>query len=252
MRSLELPGRTKPYVIAHRGNRAVCPENTLAAFQQALDEKADILETDLHLSRDGVFVCIHDSTVDRTTDGSGLVSEKTLAELKHLSASYGQPQFQEERIPTLGEVASLLPPDRALALELKSDDFLALGTAVALRRELAALGILERTVVLSFSMNRLQTMHAAAPEIPLGWITLRSPRPAAGVELLGPYWPLLRINPWYVRLAHRRGQIVAPLDPNPEPRLRRYLALGCDAVLADNPGKVRQQLQNLIADNQVR
>lgn len=245
MHELDLPGRTKPYVIAHRGNRAACPENTLAAFQRALDEEADILETDLHLSQDGVFVCIHDRTVDRTTDGRGAVREKTLAKLRRLSASYGQPQFVEERIPTLAEVARLLPPDRALALELKSDDFLSLGTAIALRRELSALGVLDRTVVLSFSMNRLQTMRAAAPEIPLGWITLRSPRPAAGVELLGPYWPLLRLNPWYVRQAHRRGQIVAPLDPNPEPRLSRYLALGCDAVLADNPGSVRRELENL-------
>lgn len=245
MRKLELPGRTRPYIIAHRGNRAACPENTLAAFQRALDEEADILETDLHLSRDGVFVCIHDSTVDRTTNGSGLVSEKSLAELKRLRAAYGRPQFADERIPTLAEVAWLLPADRALALELKSDDFLSLGTALALRRELSALGILERSVVLSFSMNRLQTMRAAAPEIPLGWITVRNPQPAMGVELLGPYWPLLRLNPWYVRLAHRRGQVVAPLDPNPEPRLQRYLALGCDALLADHPGKVRQELEKL-------
>lgn len=76
MDKLSLPDRSKPYVMAHRGNRVLCPENTLASFQQAFKEGADILETDLHLSADDVFMCIHDATVDRTTNGSGAVAEK--------------------------------------------------------------------------------------------------------------------------------------------------------------------------------
>ncbi|KPK88598.1 MAG: hypothetical protein AMJ88_18715, partial [Anaerolineae bacterium SM23_ 63] len=84
---LNLPGKPKPYVMAHRGNRVACPENTLAAFQRALDDGADILETDLRLSSEGVFVCIHDAKVDRTTNGSGAVSEMTLREIKTLSAA---------------------------------------------------------------------------------------------------------------------------------------------------------------------
>ena len=67
---LDIAGKPKPYVMAHRGNRVACPENTLAAFQRALDEGADILETDLHVTADDVFVCIHDATLDRTTNGS--------------------------------------------------------------------------------------------------------------------------------------------------------------------------------------
>ncbi len=74
-RSLHIPGKTKPYIMAHRGNRTACPENTLAAFRRAITDGADILETDLHLSADQVFVCIHDPTVDRTTDGSGAVAK---------------------------------------------------------------------------------------------------------------------------------------------------------------------------------
>ena len=109
MRELTLPGRTKPYVMAHRGNRVLCPENTLSSFSKAFEEGADILETDLHLSADGVFMCIHDATVDRTTDGSGPVSAKILAELKQLSASYGFKGFENERIPTLAETAAILP-----------------------------------------------------------------------------------------------------------------------------------------------
>ena len=103
-------GRPRPYLMAHRGNRVACPENTLAAFRHALADGADIIETDLHLTADGVFVCIHDATVDRTTDGSGEVARMTLAELQGLSAACGRPDHAAERVPTLAETAALLPP----------------------------------------------------------------------------------------------------------------------------------------------
>lgn len=122
--ALALPGRRKPYVMAHRGNRTACPENTLASFRRALEDGADVLETDLWLSADGVFVCIHDATLERTTDGTGRVEDRSLAELKALSAGCGRPEYASERIPALAELCALLPPDRGLALELKSDRFL--------------------------------------------------------------------------------------------------------------------------------
>src|SRR5512136_2944979 len=106
-RQLNIPGRPKPYVMAHRGNQVACPENTLAAFRRALADGADIIETDLHLTADGVFVCIHDGMVDRTTDGHGAVAEMTLAQIKTLSASCGRPEFAAERVPTLAETAAL-------------------------------------------------------------------------------------------------------------------------------------------------
>src|SRR5919202_3540380 len=77
-------GRVK--VVGHRGAMGHCPENTLASFARALELGADWIECDVHLSRDGVPVVIHDETLDRTTDGHGLVAEHTLAELKQLDA----------------------------------------------------------------------------------------------------------------------------------------------------------------------
>ena len=233
--SLSLPGRVKPYVMAHRGNRTACPENTLAAFRRAIEDGADVLETDLHVSTDGAFVCIHDSTLDRTTDGTGPVEAFSHAELKTFSASFGRPEYAAERIPTLVELAALLPSDRGLALELKSDRFLDPEVGRRLGEELAGLGVLGRSVVLSFSRARLEATRLGAPGLPTGWITLKNPRPARGVELLGPFWPLLLVNPFYVALAHRRGQAVAPLDPSPDGRLGLYRLLGCDAVLTDDP-----------------
>jgi glycerophosphoryl diester phosphodiesterase len=233
--TLMLPGRKKPYVMAHRGNRVACPENRLAAFRRALADGADILETNLHLTSDEVFVCIHDSTVDRTTDGGGEVSHMTLAAIKQLSAAYGRAGFEAEQVPTLAEAAAILPSDVALALELKTDRFLEPWVCRKLADELAQLHVRERSVVLSFSLPRVQAVGAAAPDIPRGRITLRRAWPLHGVQLIGPLWPLLLVNPLYVWRAHRSGQLVAPLDPTPDSRLGLYRLLGCDAILTDNP-----------------
>jgi glycerophosphoryl diester phosphodiesterase len=240
---LSLPNRSKPYVMAHRGNRVLCPENTLASFRQAIADGADILETDLHLSADGVFMCIHDATVDRTTDSSGAVAAMTLAELKRLSAAYGRPEFEAERIPTLAELATLLPDDVALALELKTDRFLEPDVCRQFAAELGQLGIRERTVALSFSLARLQAVQAAAPDLPIGWITISRAWPLKDVQMLGAFWPLLFLNPLYVWLAHRQEQFVCPLDPAPDSRLWLYRRLGCDAILTDDPAATRQALR---------
>ena len=234
-RPLALPGRPRPYVMAHRGNRVACPENTLASFRRAIADGADILETDLHLTADGVFVCIHDGTVDRTTDGSGAVAELSLKEIKRLSASCGREEFVAERVPTLAELATMLPSDVALALELKTDRFLEPEVCRQLVNQLRAADVLARSVVLSFHEGRIRAVRAVEPEIPIGWITVRRAVPLRGVEMLGPLWLLLLLNPFYTAAARRRGQVVCPLDPLPDSRLGLYRLLGCDAVLTDNP-----------------
>ena len=178
---LSLPGKTKPYVMAHRGNKVKFPENTISAFRQAVNDGADIIETDLHMTSDGHFVCIHDDKVDRT------------------------------------------------------DIFLQADIAARLARQLNNLGVSQRSIILSFSFERLEAMRTASPNLAQGWITLNKPWPRTGVEMLGPLWILLCINPLYVWQAHRSGQLVCPLDPTPEARLGIYLRLGVDAVLSDNP-----------------
>ncbi|MHB0923410.1 MAG: glycerophosphodiester phosphodiesterase [Bellilinea sp.] len=245
IKSLELPGRNKPYVMAHRGNRVHCPENTLASFQRAIDEGADIIETDLHLSADDNFVCIHDATLDRTTNGTGPVADRTLEELKQLSASYGRPEFEAERIPTLEELILLLPPDRALALELKTNRFLNPAIARQLVSQLRQRGIFDRTVLLSFHLDYMQSVQREAPEIPIGLISLTNPFPRKDVQLTGVFWPALLINPFYVCIAHHNRQAACPLDPTPDKRLRWYKRMGFDAILSDDPGKTINLLHSL-------
>ncbi|MCK5318133.1 MAG: hypothetical protein KAJ55_09470, partial [Anaerolineales bacterium] len=180
---LHLPGREKPYVMAHRGNQVAFPENTISAFQQALQDGADLIETDLNLSADDVFMCIHDGTVNRTTDGSGAVAEISLSELKVFNAAATRPDLPSEPIPTLGDLAEILPADIGLALELKTDRFLEPATCRRLAQELEQFGLKARTVVLSFSLTRLDTLRMVAPELPVGWITLSKAWPISGVEM---------------------------------------------------------------------
>ena len=242
--SLSLPNKKKPYLMAHRGNRVVCPENTLVAFQQAIQDGADIIETDLHLSKDKEFICIHDDTIDRTTNGQGKVSQMTLKELKQISAHYGRIEFEGERIPTLGELARIVPDDVALALELKSDAFLEEEIAHRLGDILKKFGVFSRTVVISFSLERVQAVQRALPGLPIGWITVKRLIPLSGVQLIGPLFPILYLNPFYVWWAHKQGQVVAPLDTMPDSRIGFYKWLGCDAILSDDPGKTRIMLDN--------
>ncbi|MHB8114217.1 MAG: glycerophosphodiester phosphodiesterase [Bellilinea sp.] len=244
-RALDLPGREKPYLMAHRGNRVRCPENTLAAFRWALAEGADILETDLHLSVDGELVCIHDATLDRTTDGEGPVAAKTLRELKALSASCDRSEFADERIPTLGEVTAILPTGIALALELKTSRFLEPAVGRQLVHQLRTTGVFDRTVLLSFHLDYLKSVQREAPDLPIGQISMTSPFPRKGVQLNGLFWPALLLNPFYARAAHRYGQATCPLDPTPDSRLKWYRWMGFDAILSDDPGTTLAKMREI-------
>ena len=115
----------KTQIIAHRGYRAVAPENTLPAFEAALAYQPDMLEMDVHRTKDGQLVVIHDEKVDRTTNGTGFVKDMTLAEIKSLDAgSYKEPKMIGVTIPTFDEFLAFLRTqnfDQTLMLEIKTD-----------------------------------------------------------------------------------------------------------------------------------
>jgi glycerophosphoryl diester phosphodiesterase len=245
-RKLEIPGKEKPYLMAHRGNREFCPENTLISFRHAFQDGADILETDLHLSKDGQFICIHDGTVDRTTDGSGKIADLTVVVIKKVSAFNHMAGFENERIPLLSETAAILPANVALALELKSDRFLEEKICRQLVGELKEYGIFDRTIVLSFSAERVFNVRKVEKDMPIGLITMKKIFPPADVDMVGPFFPILWANPWYIHAAHRTGMLVCPLDPTPEPRLAGYLRRGCDAIITDNPAVTRKAMDALL------
>ncbi|MSE22481.1 glycerophosphodiester phosphodiesterase, partial [Lactobacillus parabuchneri] len=112
-------------IIAHRGSKGNRPENTLISFQTAIDDGADGIETDVHFSKDQQFIIMHDETVDRTTNGSGRIVDKNLAEIKHLDAGIRfSEEFKGTAVPTLQEVVELLIKDQFTGifnLELKTN-----------------------------------------------------------------------------------------------------------------------------------
>lgn len=114
-------------IVAHRGSSGNRPENTLPAFAEAVRVDADVIELDIHLSKDGHLIVMHDEDVDRTTNGKGLIREKTLADIKKLNAgSWFDPQYQNTKVPTLQEVLNLLLTRNyrgSLTIELKTDKF---------------------------------------------------------------------------------------------------------------------------------
>ena len=233
-------------IVAHRGSMALEPENSIAAFRRAVDDGADLVETDLRLSSDGKFVCFHDAMLGRTANATGPVSGRTLAELKEVSLRWKGEARLRERIPTLEDLVSAVPSPLGLALELKDPRFEDQEVCATLVDRLRALGALDRTMVLTATRTKSTAMRQAAPAVPIGSITFAL-APTTAVELVGPFWPLLVINPFYVRLAHRRGIVVCPLDPRPDARLAFYRAIGCDALLTDNPSATIAALRNVEA-----
>lgn len=110
----------KTKIIGHRGGAAGYPENTLSAFKKSVELKADGVEFDVQLTKDGEVVVIHDELIDRTLSGEGLLKDYTLAELKEMSAGeFFSPEFKNEKIPTLREVLEVVKDMEIIIIELK-------------------------------------------------------------------------------------------------------------------------------------
>jgi glycerophosphoryl diester phosphodiesterase len=233
----------RPVILAHRGCRAQAPENSIPAFELALAQGANVLETDLQITKDRELLCIHDATVDRTTNGSGPVNQMTLTEIKQLHVvGNNDSAYPEASVPTLVELLDTFADQTFFALELKSSAFAQPADAELLLNVLADHNALDRVLILSFSRQALNFMEQLQAPTPLALITLTNPWPSAKYPMVGPWWPLLYANPAYVAISHRRGQFCCPLDPTPEQRLAYYLRLGVDALLSDDPEKTLQAL----------
>ncbi len=158
----------RPIIIAHRGHCIDRPENTLAAFRAAIELGAEMIESDVRISADGQAVMIHDGRLDRTTSGSGLVSARSLAELRALDAgSWFGPAHAGERLPTLEELFALVEGSGvALCLEAKGQDEAEYRrSALAIAEAVAARGRLDRDFLSSFDHAALAAAKAAFPAL---------------------------------------------------------------------------------------
>ena len=160
---LLLPACARSVVIAHRGASGHAPENTLPAFEKAVELGADYVECDVHLSRDGEVVVIHDVEVERTADGKGRIEDLSLEEIKALDAGswYGE-AFAGTKIPTLEEVIERVRGRVRLVVELKSSRPEIAGAVV---ERIRSLGAGSSCLVISFNHPFLRSVREMAPEI---------------------------------------------------------------------------------------
>lgn len=241
----------RPQIFAHRGAKAVAPENTLPAFQRALAMGVAGIELDIHCSKDGKLMVIHDEALERTTNGSGKVGAYTAVELAKLDAgSHFSPAFAGVGVPTLDEVFDLVGNHCRVNVEIKSDDPNGGNQAEPLIALIAARNLYDQVIVSSFNPPSLIKMRALAPQIQLGllyylplpaflrqaWFT-----PIIQPEALHPYHRL--INTDLMTWARERNCAVNTWTVNDVAEARRLAELGVDVIMSDVPDEIMAGLQ---------
>jgi len=233
----------RPRVIGHRGARGHAPENTMPSFRKALELGADWIELDVHITKDGRLVVIHDDSVDRTTDGSGLIASLTWDEIRHLDAgSWYDPAFTGAHIPLLEEVLEWARGRVPLIMEMKhawqEKDDLVDRVVEAIRRH----QMVEQVEVISFDHRMVRRVKELEPAISTGILyvaALADPievARAARADALHPQYSY--VDGELVQEAHRAGLAVSPWVVN-DPELARLLASwGVDSIGTDYPDRL--------------
>jgi glycerophosphoryl diester phosphodiesterase len=248
--------RPSPWLVAHRGGSLLAPENTFVAFDRAVELGADAVETDVHLTRDGVVVVFHDDETDRLTGAAGTIEERTLAEVQALDAAFG---FSTDggatfpfrglgvRVPTLAETLARYPALR-FNVDAKSEDP---ALAEALVRTVKAARAVDRVCLGSFfdaqaariggllpEVARYLPQHAATCHV----MAAKSGRPATGcpsgydlASLPHRMDGLLVVDRPVVEHFHRLGMPVQVWTVDEEEEMRELLALGVDGLVTDRP-----------------
>lgn len=234
---------TRPLVIAHRGASGECPENTLTAFERAIELHADMIETDLHLTRDGVVVIHHDASLNRL-GARGEIRDYTAAELDRLDAARGNGPV--ERIPTLLDLLDRFGSRMEFNLELKVGESTPYdGIEAVVLAAVAARGLMSRMLFSCFEDPVLERLRAASAQARIAvLVSARKPgrvieRAArVGAEALNPHISL--VDRSFVADAHAAGLRVYPYTANDEAEMTRLLDCGVDGVITNHPDRLRR------------
>lgn len=239
------PGTAAPLVIAHRGNSAVAPQNTLAAFEAAWRADAGSIEIDVQLTADGEVVVIHDDTVDATTDGTGALAGLDLADVLALDAgSWFSPAFAGQRVPTFAEVIDLLlsRPGIELLLEVKGS-----WTTEQVRKvtePLRAAGLTDRVIGQSFWPETVAALAEADPGLRRGLLVFQTDADLLdrcaelGVMTCNPLGTLLLEEPDLVDRLHAAGLQVMVWTLNEPEHWEAAVRLGVDGIITDRPDRL--------------
>lgn len=241
----------KVKIIAHRGASHDAPENTLAAIDLAWQQGADAVEIDVHLSKDGEIVVMHDTNTRRTTGIDGEIAALTRDELRRLDAgAWKAPAFCGQRIPTLDEALALVPPQKSLVIEIKSK---AQAIIEPLRICLERAGVLPQHIVLiGFDYELMKAVKSAVPHLGVLWLC-GMPSAATSNELIARCreanfdglnlsfaWPL---DENFVRRIKDADLQLFVWTVDDSDVARRLALAGVDGITTNRPGWLREQLQ---------
>jgi glycerophosphoryl diester phosphodiesterase len=246
-------------VIAHRGDSAHRPENTLASFASALEVGATIVELDVQLTADGHVVVIHDPTLERTTSGRGDVRRMTLAQVRQVSAGFPErfgDTFADERVPTLAEVLALARERARVMIEIKTESVtedveggIEARTVAEVRRQDMA----DRVALISFDHRALLHCRSVAPEMTTGHLFGRgsvdemlAAARDAGCSVLMPHKSQLADG--LAARVHDAGLKLATWVVDEPAELKDLARFGLYGVGSNRPGVLLQALENGLLD----
>ena len=249
-----------PLVVAHRGGAVLMPENTLAAFEHALKLGVDQLETDTHLSKDGEVIIMHDPNVATTTNGSGLISELTLAELKKLNAAAKNAKggVTQQEIPTLAQVLDLAKAKAGIQIEIKVNAGGARypGIEKKVIDLVNARGMTNDVIIISFDFPTLKEIKQIDSRIKTGalvnaqWFGARmlaSPEQIVAeiIETTGAdfFMPVsTAVTEALVRAVHARGLKIGTWTVNTAGEMKRLAEWGVDGITTNSPDELKKVL----------
>jgi glycerophosphoryl diester phosphodiesterase len=238
---------TGPLIIGHRGAMGYAPENTIASYELAIRQGVEMVECDVHLSKDGVPVVLHDHSLERTTNGTGLVREHTIDELKRLDAgSWKGAEFTGERLPTLDELLAWCSSRVALSIEVKNGPAFYEGIEERVVELVRKHGMLDRANVISFDHLAIKRIRELEPRLSAGvlfaarFVDAPAVARAADADVILPAYYFATRD--VIEQAHAGGLAVSVWTVN-DPDLARHLAeIGVDAIATNYPDRIKAAL----------
>lgn len=239
----------KPLVIAHRGASKEAPENSLAAFMLGVKQNCDMIELDVHLTKDKQVVVIHDSTLERTTNGIGEIATLNYEDIKRYDCGkWFSEQYAGEYVPLLEEVLTKVPASVQVNIEIKAAE--TPDMVGCLIDVLNKTNRIESTVVSSFHYGCLTELKKQLPEIRIGLLyhpevaDFKKYEEESGVEVfsLHPHYPLVTES--YMEIANAAGKTVYPWTVDGEADMKRLIELGVAGIITNKPGLLRSILDS--------
>lgn len=245
----------KIQVWAHRGASGYAPENTLDAFQKAIDMGADGIELDVQLTKDGKVVVVHDEVIDRVSDGSGLVQDYTYEELKKFNFNKIHPEYEREQIPTLEEVYRLIKPtDLVINVEMKTSNIFYEGMEDKVLELTERYGMIDRVIISSFNHYTVRSMKEKCPQIKTGALysdgTIGVVDYVADVvkaDAVHPGWTKI-FYPNYLEDCRRRNMAVHVWTINREEDMRKCCEMGLDAIITNYPDVAKRIVKEYLVE----